>query len=158
MKSAEIKALLLAQPLFKGLDETQLSSLASEAKVKSFRAGQYLAHEGESADAFYLLLDGRVEILTDAGAKKQVLQTIGPGEVFGWSWIVPPYRWNFDARAAVASRALVLAGQPLRVRCEEDPRFGYQLMKRFATIMVSRLRATRLQVLDVYGREPSAHR
>lgn len=64
-----------------------------------------------------------------------------------------PYRWNFDARAAEPVKVLALAGKALRDRCDQDPRLGYQLMKRFAEIMVSRLRATRLQVLDVYGRK-----
>lgn len=153
MKQSETLNTLSQHLFFKGIEPSQLEILASKATIRSYPAGRYLAHEGEKAESFFLLLEGKVQILIDGGKSKQSIQTIGPGEVFGWSWIFPPYRWNFDARATEPVKVLVLSGKMLRQRCEENSSLGYQLMKRFAGIMVARLRATRLQVLDVYGQQ-----
>ena len=79
-----------------------------------------------------------------------VIETLGPGEVLGWSWLFPPYRWHFDAQAVEPVRAVALDGGCLRGKCEEDPRLGYELTRRFAAIMMDRLQATRLRLLDVY--------
>ena len=151
MNEKETRGILSEVRFFKGMDSSQLDALAEKAETKSYAQGKYLAHEGDDADAFFLLLEGKVEILIDSGQGPRRLQTIGPGEIFGWSWIFPPYRWNFDARAVDPVKVLALAGKSLRKRCEQNPEMGYHLMKRFAGIMVSRLRATRLQVLDVYA-------
>jgi hypothetical protein len=80
-----------------------------------------------------------------------IIQTLGEGEVLGWSWLIAPYRWRFDGRAVELTRAIALDGECLRGKCEEDHNFGYKLMKRFAHVMEQRLQATRLQLLDVYG-------
>lgn len=151
MNQTETLAILSQHRFFKNMESDQLEALSKEAQTKSYQKGRYLAHEGEVADAFFILLEGKVEVLIEGGQGKRSLQTIGPGEIFGWSWIFPPYRWNFDARATEPVKVLTLAGKALRERCEKDPHMGYQLMKRFAGIMVSRLRATRLQILDVYN-------
>ncbi len=78
-------------------------------------------------------------------------QTVAEGDVLGWSWLFPPYRWVFDAQALELTRALVFDGTCLRGKCEDDHNLGYELMKRFAHVVVQRLQATRLQLLDVYG-------
>ena len=84
-----------------------------------------------------------------------IIQTLGEGEVLGWSWLVAPYRWRFDARVVEAVRAIALDGKCLRGRSEEDHDLGYELMKRFAQVMEQRLQAARLQLLDVYGSGPA---
>ena len=81
------------------------------------------------------------------------IETIEGGEVLGWSWLFPPYRTFFDARALNAVRALSLDGSCLRTKCEKDPAFGYELLKRFAGVVISRLEATRMQLLDLYGND-----
>jgi len=73
----------------------------------------------------------------------------------GWSWLVPPYQWHFDMRAVSDVRAFSIDGRCLRNKCESDSCFGYQMMKRFSTLMAERLEATRLQLLDLY-RDPAA--
>ena len=73
------------------------------------------------------------------------------GEILGWSWLVPPYRWHFDARAVELTRAIALDGKCLREKCEEDHDLGYEVMRRFVVIIAQRLEETRLQLLDVYG-------
>jgi CRP-like cAMP-binding protein len=80
------------------------------------------------------------------------IQTVGPGELLGWSWLMPPYRWHFDARALEQTRALSFDGTCIRNKCETDHRLGYELMKRLAYVFTQRLEASRLQLLDVYGR------
>jgi CRP-like cAMP-binding protein len=79
------------------------------------------------------------------------VETVAAGEVLGWSWLFPPYRWHFDAQALELVRAIAFDGQCLRNKCAEDHDLGYALMQRFAQIMLQRLQATRLQLLDVYG-------
>jgi CRP-like cAMP-binding protein len=79
------------------------------------------------------------------------VQTLREGDVAGFSWLIEPHRWEFDGRAVERVRAVRMDGTCLRAKCEEDPRLGYDLMRRFAALTTSRLQATRLQLLDVYG-------
>jgi hypothetical protein len=83
-----------------------------------------------------------------------MITTLGAGELVGWSWLFPPYRWHFDARATELTRTIAFDGACLRDKCEQDHDLGYELMRRFASLMLDRLQATRLQLLDVYGRAP----
>jgi CRP-like cAMP-binding protein len=85
------------------------------------------------------------------GSRPITVETVGAGEVVGFSWLFEPYVWQFDARAVEPVTAIALDGVCLRGKCEEDPRLGYELMRRFAAVMTERLQATRLQLLDVYG-------
>ena len=71
--------------------------------------------------------------------------------VVGVSWLVPPYRWTYDAKALELTRAIAMDAGCLRAKCEQDHDLGYEVMKRFVPILVERLQATRLQILDVYG-------
>ena len=80
-----------------------------------------------------------------------MIETIEAGEVVGWSWLFPPYRWHFDARALTPIRATAFDGACLRGKCDDDPALGYDLMSRFAQVMIERLQWTRLRLLDVYG-------
>ena len=79
------------------------------------------------------------------------IETLEAGEVLGWSWLFPPYRWHFDARALSLVRATIFDGACLRGKCEEDAQLGYDLMSRFAQVVIERLQSTRLRLLDVYG-------
>jgi hypothetical protein len=81
-----------------------------------------------------------------------LIETIEAGEVLGWSWLFPPYRWHFDARALLPVRATAFDGRCLRGKCADDRDLGYELMSRFAQILIDRLQWTRLRLLDVYGR------
>jgi CRP-like cAMP-binding protein len=79
------------------------------------------------------------------------IQTVGPGEILGWSWLISPYRWHFTGVVVLETRAIALDGECLRNKCERDPHFGYEMLKRLSQVMERRLEATRLQLLDVYG-------
>jgi len=87
------------------------------------------------------------------GRDPVTFQTVGEGEIVGVSWLVPPYRWSYDARAIAPVRAIRLDANCLRAKCEADHDLGYEMMKRFAPVLIERLHATRLQLLDVYGRD-----
>ena len=117
-----------------------------------FEANTYLAKEGEKADIFCLIRSGAVAVETHAPGRGVIcLQTLHAGDVAGWSWIFPPYEWTFDLKATEQTLVVALDGKCLRQKCEQDARLGYMLMKKFAGILTARLRATRLQLLDVYG-------
>ncbi|MDP3063773.1 MAG: cyclic nucleotide-binding domain-containing protein [Chloroflexota bacterium] len=147
-----LEPILAAHPFLKDLAPRHLAVLVGCASNVRFDAGQFLFHEGEEANHFYIVRRGRVALeIAAPGRAPIVIQTIGEGEVLGWSWLLPPYRWHFDARAVELTRAIALDGGCLRTRCEEDHDLGYELLKRFAAVVVDRLQATRLQLMDVYG-------
>lgn len=117
-----------------------------------FEAGRYLFHEGEPANEFFLIRHGRVALeIVAPGRAPIVFATLGEGEIVGASWLVPPYRWMFDARAMELTRTIGIDAACLRGKCEADHDLGYEMMKRFVPILLKRLQATRLQILDVYG-------
>ena len=147
-----LERILAAHPFFEGLEARHVALLVSCATNMRFDAGTFLFRAGEEANQFFLLRDGRVALeLTAPGREPLVLQTLGPGDILGWSWLIPPYHWMFDAVVVEPTRAFSLDGKCLRGKCEADHDLGYELLKRFAHIMEERLQATRLQLLDLYG-------
>ena len=117
-----------------------------------FALGSFLFHTGEEANQFFLIREGAVALeATAPGKPLLVVQTLGAGEILGWSWLVPPYHWMFDARALEPTRAIALDGKCLRGKCEADHDLGYDLLKRTAHILWERLEAARLQLLDAYA-------
>jgi CRP/FNR family transcriptional regulator, cyclic AMP receptor protein len=138
---------------FAGLEPSYCEMIAGCGRNVRFDAGQYLFHEGESADQFFLIRHGRVAFEVTAPGRGAVrFLTLDPGEIVGVSWLVPPYRWNYDAKALELTRAIALDAKCLRGKCEDDHHLGYELMKRFVPELVKRLHTTRLQMLDVYGK------
>jgi CRP-like cAMP-binding protein len=147
-----LERLLAEHPFFQGLDPSHLRLLVSCAGNVRFNAGQFLFRQQEEANFFYLIRDGKVAVEIHAPERGAiVLQTIDPGEIVGWSWLVPPYRWRFDARAAELTRALALDGKCLRDKCERDHDLGYELLQRFTSVIAQRLEAARLQLMNLYG-------
>jgi CRP-like cAMP-binding protein len=147
-----IDQLVAEMPTFAGLDPADLELIAGCGVNRVFEAGEHLAHEGDPADSFYLIRHGRVALeIAAPGKGGLMISTLGEGAIVGWSWLFPPYRWSFDARALELTRTIAFDGACLRGKCEDDPRLGYQLMQRFAAVMLDRLQETRLQLLDVYG-------
>lgn len=154
--SKEIRDLVAEHPFFKGLPPEHIDVIAGCARNVRFMPDEMIFREGEPADIFFLIRVGKVLIGTQAPERGLIpIQTVGPGEVVGWSWLFPPYRWQFDAKALEVTRALAFDGKCLREKCEQDPRLGYELMRRFARVMAERLQATRLQLLDMYGAKSS---
>ena len=147
-----LEPVLAGHPFFKDMSPEYVQTLVGCASNVRFADGESIIREGDQADRFFLNRAGRVAIdLHVPGRGSVTVQTIGEGEVLGWSWLVAPYIWRFDARAMELTRAIALDGKCLRGKCDEDPRLGYDLLKRFAYVMTERLQATRLQLLDMYG-------
>lgn len=150
MKSLE--DLLGEHPFFAGLDEPTIRLLVGCARNVHVGAGSYLFHEGEPADRLYVLRRGRVALDVHVpGDPGHVVDTVDEGDVVGWSWLVPPYRWFFDARAVQDVSAVALDATCLRAKCEEDPALGYSMMQRVVQVMYQRLQSARVRLLDLYG-------
>jgi CRP/FNR family cyclic AMP-dependent transcriptional regulator len=147
-----LERIVREHPFFAGLEDGFCKLISGCAKNVRFEAGQYLFHEGAAADEFYLLRHGRAALqLTAPGRGVVTFQTLGEGEIVGLSWLIPPYRWTYDAKALELVRAIAMDAACLRQKCEVDHHLGYEMMKRFTPVLVQRLEATRFQMLDVYG-------
>jgi len=148
-----LEALLAEHPLFHDLDADMLATLAACASEVHFPAGHVIFREGEDAHRFYVIREGTVALEAfhlELGSI--ALQTLEPGDVLGWSWLVPPYKWHFDARCLTDVRAFVLDGAVLRSKCMEEPRLGYELLQRFAMLLEQRLQTTRRQLFEAQSR------
>lgn len=147
-----LDALIVESPVFRGLDQDQLELIAGCAQNVVFPAGERLFREGDPADTFFLVRHGLVAIDVYVPNRGQLtLAAVGPGEIAGWSWLMPPYRWHFTGRSVELVRAIQFDGACLRGKCDDDTRLGYALLTRFSQLLVDRLQATRLQLMDVYG-------
>ncbi|MFA4991602.1 MAG: cyclic nucleotide-binding domain-containing protein [Candidatus Omnitrophota bacterium] len=145
-----LESILKEHAFFKGLPAKYFDFVVGCASHVVFKAGEAILREGEPADKFYLIRSGRVSIFIDQ--RKQIpVQTIGEGDILGWSWLIPPHRYRFSAEASDNTRAVALDGKCLREKCEKNPDLGYELLKRLIIIFTQRLEATRLQLLDVYN-------
>ena len=141
-------------PFFAGLDPAALELAAGCAVNVHFRPGEFLFHEGDPADTFYVLRHGRVSVQMRTPTADVVLDTAHDGDVVGWSWLIPPYSWTFDARATEETAAIAFDGVCLRGKCERDPTLGYALLQRVVQVMSARLHSARVRLLDLYGVRP----
>jgi CRP-like cAMP-binding protein len=148
----DLEHILVQHPFFAGFSAAHSRLVAGCARNHRYDAGEYLFREGGSANEFFLVRHGQVALEIVAPAQSPiVIATLHEGEIVGASWLVPPYQWMFDARAVTLTRAIGIDAACLRGKCEADHDLGYEMMKRFLPILVQRLHATRLQLLDVYG-------
>jgi CRP/FNR family cyclic AMP-dependent transcriptional regulator len=139
-------------PLFSGLPKETIELAAGCAHNVAFDTGARILTEGHSADTFYLIRRGRVSLqVRKPSGKAIVIETLGPGSVLGLSWLVPPYRWHFDAVALEPIGAVAVDGACLRGKADADSSFGYGLLQRIAQVLLERLQSTRERLLDVYG-------
>lgn len=147
-----IDSLLKEHSFFEGLDPEYLKLIAGCGSNIKFNSEDYIFREGQNADHFYIIRYGKIALEISSPNRGPItIETISEGDVLGWSWLYPPYRWFLDARAISLVRAVALDGKCLREKCEDDPRLGYELMKRFSYIIAERLQGTRLRLLDLYG-------
>jgi CRP-like cAMP-binding protein len=143
-----VKEALAQHPFLTGLDPRFLSQLAAHATPKKFAALQMIFYEGHPANEWYLICKGKVGIETALfGCGDIRVETLEAGEVLGWSWILPPYELHYSARAVEPTEAIALDGKALRAQFEQDHDLGYEMMKRFAMVIVHRLAATRARYL-----------
>ena len=144
---------LLAEHKFFGeLDPQSLEFVAGCGKNVHFAPGERILTEGEAANTFYVIRSGSVALSFPVpGRGATVIDTLGEGDVLGWSWLFPPYRWQFDAEAREEVAAVAFDGVCLRTKCESDARLGYLLTQRFARVILGRLQSVRMRMIDVYG-------
>ena len=147
----KIETLLKEHPFFQDMRQEYIDSLAGCASNVRFKARETVFQQDEKANHFYILESGKIAIdLSTPGRGVLTIETLGEGQVLGWSWLFPPYEWQYGARAVEDTKAIAMDARCLRGKCETDPALGYDLMKRFSAIMARRMQRARLQVLDIY--------
>ncbi len=136
---------------FSHLSPAERAVISGTTRVVQFPAGERLFDEGESADGCWLIQEGRIALdIAVPGRGDVVVQTLGPGDLLGWSWLVAPFRWHFGARAVQPTTAVAFDTARLRELAEADPAFGYALVLTLFTAVLQRLQTTRARLLDLY--------
>jgi CRP/FNR family cyclic AMP-dependent transcriptional regulator len=129
-------------PFFEGLKEEHLQFLVGCASNARFAADSFVFRAGGEANEFYLIREGKVALETTSRRRNRTtILELSEGDVLGWSWLVPPYQWGFDAHVVQATRAIKLNGKCLREKWEKDHDLGFELLRRFALISERRLGA-----------------
>jgi CRP/FNR family cyclic AMP-dependent transcriptional regulator len=151
IETEPLAARVTLHPFLAGMNRAQLGLLTDCAMATQFKKGQTILREGEFANRFYLIEGGKVALESGADSGEPVvIETIGPGDLLGWSWMFPPYIWQFTARAVESTTAIFFYGTILREYCEKDHSFGYELFKRMSVVMMKRLQGARKQMLSVH--------
>ena len=158
VKPESISIRVALHPFLAGMNPTQLALLSDCAIAVHFKKGQTILREGEMANRFYLIESGKVVLESvEKSGNPLIIETIGAGDLLGWSWMFPPYAWNFTARPTEPTNAIFFYGTILREYCERDPSLGYELFKRMAPVILRRLQAARKKMLSIQaGRETLA--
>ena len=144
---------LIATHLFaKDIEPRFLPLLTETARVEYFDAEQTIFRESLEADRFYLIQSGRVALqIFIPGSGATTIQTLSAGEALGWSWLYPPWRWHFTVVAFEPVEAASLCARTLRDRMRTNHEFGYEIAMRVGQLILERLQATRLRLLEMYG-------
>lgn len=152
----------IKHPFLRGLPEKIKSQFLKFGKTVALEKGETVFHDGGKAERFFLILTGKVNLIGveqdirfETESEKRVFQTLGPGDVVGWSWVITPYRWRFDAVVAQNAEFFVVDGVRLRKAMAKDHDMGYEIYKRLVPIMNQRLIASRLK-LQMFGAKPFA--
>ena len=149
LASIQFLELIAQQPFFQGLSVHHLELLADSAMETQFKAGQWIFRQGDPANRFYLILEGKVSIDSEVRERGMIpIRTLGPGDDLGWAWLFPPYYMHFSAWPIEPTRAIFFYGTRLREQCEANHELGYQLMKRIAQVVIQNLNATQQRLLE----------
>lgn len=147
-----LERIIAEHPFFEGLEDSYMSLVVGCASNVRFKPDTYIFKEGDEANNFYLIREGKVALEIFAPQHKPIIvETLQEGDILGWSWLFPPFLWRFHAHALHDTRAIAMDGKCLRTKCEQNHDFGYELLKRFSQIIELRLEAARLQLIDVYA-------
>ncbi len=159
-QDATVKSLaekIAEHPFLRGMHARHLEVLSECAMPTTFAKDTIIFRQGDLANRFYLIETGRVVLESVApNGEKVLVESLGEGDALGWSWLFPPYYWNFDARALETTSAIFFYGTRLRIQCDEDRDFGFELLRRMATVAIRRLQATRKQLLAAHSGPVSA--
>lgn len=149
MTESAITEIIAGQQYFRGLDPAFIEVLAGHATERDLDKDEVLFHQGAEAGAFYIVREGFIAIEVPAIEGPPLeLQRLGADALLGWSWLIPPYRWSFQARADEPARLVEFDGRAIRERCEQDPQLGYEIFRRFARLMSERLEEARVRMIE----------
>jgi len=152
MSNQSITEYLSAHEFFSGFSNDDLKFLCEYSSTREIKKGQILFLQGENADRFYVVRNGRISLQMPAimGPALEI-QTVDEDQVLGWSWLISPYQWNFQTKAEDDSELLQFDGAAILARCEQDPKLGFELVKKFAALMSVGLNAARLKMMDEWN-------
>ena len=143
---------LATHPFLRGMTASHLETLAATATPVSFPARHRIMEDGGNADRFWLIRSGQVALdMFVPGNGRVVIESVGIGEVLGWSWLIPPYQWAFGAVTVGPVQAFEFDAAAVRARCATDHRFGYDITERMLRVLAHRLRTTRVRLATVCG-------
>lgn len=138
---------LKTSPFFRGFKRAHLDILAGHAKWVRFREDQVAFKAEEKAAGFYLIKTGSMAVeLPVCGGRTFAVQELLAGDVLGWSWLIPPYRWHLGGRATEPVEAIFFDGRAVRQELFRDAGLGFEIYRRFAVIMSRRLEGTFLKL------------
>ena len=157
MNRQDLERDVAKHPFLIGMSADHIRMLTDCALRTQFEADQVVFREGETANRFYLIEEGQI-VLEAAGRGDQpvVIETLGSGDLLGWSWLFPPYVWHFTARATEPTSAIFFYGTVLREYCEKNHALGFELFKRMSAVMTHRLQLARARFLSSYSAEDAA--
>ena len=150
METITLEKVLDEHPILRGMKEQHLRTLVETATVVRFEPGDVIFEEGEPARRFYMIRTGKVALqLVSYRVEPFTVMTLDEGDIIGWSWLFPPYRRKFTARALGVVRAISVDGKFVCEKCDEDHDLGYELMKRFAHIIENRVEALSVHLVAI---------
>jgi CRP/FNR family transcriptional regulator, cyclic AMP receptor protein len=152
MSNQSITEYLSTHEFFSEFSDDDLKFLCEYSSTREIKKGQILFLQGENADRFYVVRNGRISLQMPAIMGPTVeIQTVDEDQVLGWSWLISPYKWNFQTEAEEDSELLQFDGAAILARCEQEPVFGYEVLKKFAGLMSERLNAARQKMMDEWN-------
>lgn len=152
MVDETIEGELAKLEFFAGLDPAYVRFLAEHARRRQFVGAHVLHRQGDPATSFYIVTKGRISIEVPAiQGPTLFLQHLEPGQMLGWSWLIPPYRWNFLMRTEGPVEVFEFDGKAVLAKCEADPKFGYEILKRVSALMSERLAHARQRMIDEWS-------
>ncbi len=149
MKREDLERIVAAHPFLLGLSEHHIRLIADCAIRTHFETGQVIFRDGETANRFYLIEQGKIALESSAsGGDPVTIDVVGDGDLLGWSWLFPPYRWHFGAVATSTTHTLTFNGPLVRALCQRDPALGFELTGRFLRVMGERLQSARQRLQE----------
>jgi len=137
--------------LLRGLSDEGMEFLESAATEVEYPVGSVIFNEDDPADSFHIVEDGKIGLEVSLHSQPPMLiQTIGPGEMLGMSWLFEPYRWTWRARSHALTRAITFNAMAVRLQIEKDPDLAIHVYRAVAMQSVMRLDSTRIRLLDLY--------
>ncbi len=151
--SGTVRDLLAGHAFLAGFPPEVVDLVAESAELVTFHRGALLFREGSPAEVAYMITGGHVAIEVHAPNRgPMVVETIGSGHVVGLSWAAAPFRYQFDARAIDDVEAVAVDAAGLRAALAQNPALGFLFLDRLTGVVLERLQATRIRLLDIYGK------